>query len=321
MNSIPFIRSRLYTLPWLFKCLPLILGLCLTANLVQAQDEGGDEEEVVSNRPVRATFESAMLIDNQSVMVPIKGTFEFDIQHRFGTLHKGFEDLYGLYAPSNIRLGFLYVPIENLSVGFGLTKNKNLVDLNLKYAIFKQRQQGWQMPVSLTYFGNMVIDPRKEETRGEVYHESDRISYFHQVILARKINRWLSVQLAPSVTHFNLVEDVLNNDHFALAFGAQVKVTPTMAILLNVDQPLTKHTAGNPSPNPNPNISFGLQMSTSSHAFQIFLGNYNSLVPQENNLYYRLSPDAEYNNDWGSYWDTFTKRFRIGFNVTRLWNF
>ena len=316
MNSIPFIRSHLYTLSGLFKYLPILFALCLTTSQVLAQDEEEAEETVISNRPVRATFESALLIDNQSVMVPIKGTFEFDIQHRFGTLQKGFKDLYGLYAPSNIRLGFLYAPINNLSVGFGITKNKNLVDFNAKYAIFKQRK-GWQTPVSLTYYGNMLLDPRKEEIRGEVYHQSDRIAFFHQVIIARKFNEWLSIQVAPSVTHYNLVEDVLNNDHYAIAFGAQVKISPSMAIIANVDQPLTKHTAGNPSPNPNPNLSLGLQMSTSSHAFQIFLGNYNSIVPQENNLFYR----GNYYDDWGSFWDDFGSRFRIGFNITRLWNF
>jgi hypothetical protein len=30
-------------------------------------------------------------------MVPIKGTFEFDIQHRFGTVEHGWKDLGGLF--------------------------------------------------------------------------------------------------------------------------------------------------------------------------------------------------------------------------------
>jgi hypothetical protein len=34
-------------------------------------------------KPVKATFGSVWIMDNQTVMVPIKGTFEFDIQHRF----------------------------------------------------------------------------------------------------------------------------------------------------------------------------------------------------------------------------------------------
>jgi len=72
---------------------------------------------------------------------------------------------------------------------------------------------------------------------------------------------------------------------------------------VNYDQPLTKHDSGNP----NPNISFGVEVSTSSHSFQMFIGNYQALVPQYNNVFN--------NNDYQN------GDFLIGFNITRLWNF
>ena len=59
----------------------------------------------IKNKAIKNTFESNWIQDNQSVMVPIKGTFEMDIQHRFGIVNKGYKDLYGIYAPSNIRIG------------------------------------------------------------------------------------------------------------------------------------------------------------------------------------------------------------------------
>lgn len=270
-----------------------------------AQDEDEASAPATANRPVRATFESAIILDNQTVMVPIKGTFEFDIQHRFGTFQNGFDDLYGLYAPSNIRLGFLYAPINNLSLGVGITKFKNLVDFNAKYSLMKQRK-GWSSPLSVTYFGNMVLDSRKEAVRGEAYHETDRLSYFHQLLIARKVNDWLSLQVAPSLSHYNLVDETKKNDHYAIAFSAQLKVTPVLAILAAVDQPITAHDRRNP----NPNLSLGLQMSTSSHSFQIFIGNFNSIIPQENNYF---------NNR--NYEDGFKENFLLGFNITRLWNF
>jgi hypothetical protein len=72
---------------------------------------------------------------------------------------------------------------------------------------------------------------------------------------------------------------------------------------MNYDQPLTTHPIGNP----HPNISFGLEMNTSGHAFEVFAGNYRYILPQNNNLFNQ--------ND-------FTKgQFVIGFNITRLWNF
>lgn len=328
MKSILTMQSRKTTR--LLSLLQIVPALCLCLMAFPALGQDEQEEEVVQapvDKPVKETFESTLIIDNQTVMVPIKGTFEFDIQHRFGTMQNGFDDFFGMYAPSNIRLGFLYAPINNLAVGFGFTKTKTLVDFNGRYALLKQHKS-WFKPVSITYFGNVVIDPRKEEDR-VIYHKSDRLSFFHQIIVARKINNWLSIQVAPSLSHYNLQENrALENDHFAIAVGAQIKVTSGMSIIANIDQPLTKYgkyAEGDTRPNPNPNISLGIQMSTSSHAFQIFLGSYDKLVPQENNVYFRGNDfkDDSVGEFFGSggFFDHMAQRLRIGFNITRLWNF
>ena len=87
---------------------------------------------------LRDTFESVWIIDNQTVMVPIKGTFEMDFQHRFGVVENGYDDFFGLFASSNIRLGANYAPIDKLFVGIGLTKYNMMWDFNAKYAIIEQ---------------------------------------------------------------------------------------------------------------------------------------------------------------------------------------
>jgi hypothetical protein len=262
------------------------------------------ETEQPADRPVRSIFQSVLLIDNQSVVVPIKGTFEFDILHRFGTFRNGFDDLYGFYATSNIRLGLNYAPIENLYVGAGLTKFKHLLDFNIKYALLKQMQSD-KMPVSVSYYGNMVIDLRPEENRAEVYNSTDRYSYFHQIIIARKFFDWLSLQIAPSISHYNIVDTYLNHDHIAIAAGGWIKVSPSMGLIFGIDQPITRHDQRNP----NPNISLGIEIATSSHTFQVFFGNYGNILPQENNFFNRRN-----------YADGI-RDFALGFNITRLWNF
>ncbi len=274
------------------------LGLCLSliiAPVVKAQDL--EEEE--DHRPIRPPFESTILIDNQTTVVPTAKTFQFNIQHRFGVVDNGFEDLFGLYAPSNIRLGFSYSVLENLAVGFGTTKNQRLQDFNLKYAVVKQTRSG-KIPVSVTYYGNATLDSRNGDF---FFNTSDRFSYFHQVIISRMLTPALSVQIAPSLSHFNLTESAMENDHIAIASALRYKFSSQSSILVNYDQPITQHDIGNP----HPNISFGIEVSTSSHAFQIFLGNYQSLVPQYNNVF---NPFDYENGD-----------FMIGFNITRLWNF
>jgi hypothetical protein len=293
-----------------FKIFPNIILLSLlvvflAANSAWAQD---DSAESTSVRPVRDAFKTNLIIDNQSALVPFKGTFEFDIQHRFGTVNNGYDDFFGLYAPSNIRLGFSYVPVEKLQVGFGFTKNNLLWDFNVKYNIFTQGREGGA-PLFLTYYGNAAVDTRE----GDYFHNStDRYSYFHQLIAARKMNDKFTVQAAASLSHFNAVPAFINsnkeiqgkmkNDHIAVALMGRYKLTEVMYFIVNYDQPITEHLTNNP----HPNISFGLEMTSSSHSFQVFAGNYRSIVPQYNNVFNRL----EYEEG----------EFLIGFNITRLWN-
>ena len=103
-------------------------------------------------------------------------------------------------------------------------------------------------------------------------------------------------------------------NHFAIAFSARYKVTTVTSVMINYDQPLTQHAANNP----NPNLAFGIEMNTSSHSFQIFVGNYFNLSPQQNNLYNKNAPFGTTDYD-----GTKVKggNFLIGFNITRLWNY
>jgi hypothetical protein len=280
-------------------------------------------EEVVpathAVKPVKNTFGSIWLIDNQTVMVPIKKTFEMDIMHRFGTIKKGYEDFYGFFAPSNIRLGFNYVPINNLLVGLSITKANMTWEGYGKYAVIRQTKGRY--PVSVTYYANVAVDSRSKDN---FIHWSDRLMYFHQLMIARKVTPKLSLQVSPSVTHINIVNGYfkteptgkpapdslhsvlygeMDHNHIAIAFLGRYQFKPSMAAIVNIDQPITTHAVGNP----RPNISFGLELSTSAHAFQFFLGNYQYITPERNNLFNK----NDYKNG----------EFCIGFNITRLWNY
>jgi hypothetical protein len=305
MKTYNISNARNIRLPGTIKAILLVCCLILPGLSLMAQED----EQPKEDKPVRATFESALLIDNQTVMVPIKGTLEFDIMHRFGVLGNGYEDLFGFYASSNMKLGITYAPIDNLSLGIGLTKRKHLLDFNAKYSLLKQMKSG-SMPVSVTYYGVMAIDSRKEEAREEVYHTSDRYSFFNQVIVARKFSDRLSLQLAGSISHYNIIREGMNHDHYAISAGGKVGLTESLNFIFNIDQPITKHKKNNP----NPNLSLGLEVSTSAHAFQFFVGNYAAIIPQENNVF----NSNNFNPDEG---ENIFDNFLIGFNITRLWNY
>lgn len=304
----------------------LFAGLMLSGIKAYSQEIEVAPAET-TKKYVKNTFESVWIIDNQTVIVPVKGTFEFDIVHRFGVVNNGFEDLYGLFAPSNIRFGVSYVPIENLNIGVGLTKERMILDGSIKYALLKQSRDDWSMPVSISYYGNMGYDLKEDPDKSLYRYNTDRFRFFNQIIIARKVTDKLSLQVAPSLSHQNFTYGYFHNidsvnkevlgemkhDHFAIAFSGRFKITETIAFIANYDQPITKHTTNNP----NPNLSFGFEFGTSGHSFQLFAGNYAFLNPQRNNMENHNSP-LNYTNAQGNKIEG--GKFLIGFNITRLWN-
>ena len=316
------ISNRLLALPVCLVCCLILLQ----TNLIAQDSTAVESKATAKAKPVKNTFQSVWIIDNQTVMVPVKGTLEMDIMHRFGTVKKGYDDFWGFFAPSNIRLGVSYSPINKLNVGIGITKRDMIWDASAKYAIITQTKGKY--PVSVSWYSNMAYDTRKDKDKSVFKYRSQRLSFFHQLIIARKVTDKFSVQIAPSISHQNSVNGYLTkNDstgkttfkemefnHFAISFAARYKVTNVTSIMINYDQPLTKHATNNP----NPNLAFGIEMNTSSHSFQLFVGNYFNLVQQQNNLYNKNSPFG-----YTDYAGTKVKggNFLIGFNITRLWNY
>jgi hypothetical protein len=325
--------------------------LSLNGNLL-AQDSTVAEapQAAVKVKPVKNTFQSVWLSDNQTVMVPVKGTMEMDIMHRFGTWNNGYQDFWGLFAPSNIRIGISYVPVKKLNVGIGFTKTTAAVipqatissvsgplwDGSLKYSIITQTKGKY--PVSVSYYVNASFNTKKDPDHDIYRYNSDRWSFFHQILIARKITNKLSLQVAPSLSHHNVVNGYYTKEndstlkinpsmefeHFAVAVSARYKLTTVTSLMLNYDQPITRHATNNP----NPSLSFGIEFNTSSHSFQLFFTNYFYLNPAINNMYNTNNPFGytdHSTNDPATPEDESTKvkggRFLIGFNITRLWNY
>jgi hypothetical protein len=164
------ITKVVFAMPAWFIC-----SVVLLSNDVWAQDSTTAEEPEapVKAKPVKHSFQSIWIIDNQTTLVPVKGTFEMDFMHRFGAWNNGYQDFWGLFAPSNIRLGASYAPINKLNVGLGVTKTTAAVipkagisavegplwDGSLKYAIITQTKDKY--PVSLSYYVNAAYNTKK----------------------------------------------------------------------------------------------------------------------------------------------------------------
>ena len=239
----------------------------------------------VSSKPVRFTFGATTLIDINTVETPYKGGLQLEIQHRF-SLIQNYHDLFGIYGSANTRIGLNYGITDRLMVGAGTTKDYKLQDVQWKYLILRQTEDN-TMPVSLSYFGNIVLDLRTSDAFGpsSSFRQIHRLSYFTQFIIARKFNNVFSAEVAPSVAYFNSVQENADstsgykNLNFGISAGARANVFGAHSIIIEYDQLLTKQKT---PVQPKPNLSLGWEISTATHTFQIFAANYNQIINQRN---------------------------------------
>jgi len=278
----------------------IILTLSLLISPLFAQTDSTATE---GSKPVRFTFGTTILIDNNTVSTPYKGGLELEIHHRFSNI-VDYHNLYGIQGSANTRIGLNYGITDRLMIGAGTTKDYKQQDIQWKYLILQQTEDN-SMPVSLSYFGNVVIDLEKEEVFGPAdrYRNIHRLSYFTQLIAARKINEMFSVQVAPSVSYYNSVPKTdttsYKNLNFGVSAGARANLFGAHSVIFEYDQLLTKQDI---PVQPKPNLALGWEINTATHTFQIFVANFNKIVNQRNLLYNT--------ND-------FTKGdYLIGFNIT-----
>jgi hypothetical protein len=263
-----------------------------------AQEVDTLQVEKVVEKVERPAFESATLIDNQTNVLFNKNTLDVQMQHRFGLIDET-NSLAGIYGDgANIRIALSYAILDRVTIGFGTTKNNRLQDFNWKVALLRQTRSN-SMPFSVSYYGNFTIDARPESTFNQV---QDRYSYFNQLIIAKKFGQALSLQIAPSISHYNAVESDMKNDMISIAFGGRAKISPQTSIIFDYSQPITDFVS-----DPKPGISLGAEFATSGHSFQIFVTNYDGIVQQKN---YMMNQNDFFNGD-----------ILLGFNITRRYNF
>jgi len=278
------------------KNLKIFTILLLLPFVLTAQQK--TKKTLKKDKPQRDAFENTWLIDNPTNVIHKKGTLQFDIQHRFGTLN-GKNDMLGFWAPANIRLSLNYAFTNSIAIGLGTTKNNRLVDVNARVAVLRQMRSD-KIPISITFYGNIAADTRLKENFNK---NRERYSFYSQFIITRRFSRNFSMQIAPSLSHYNIVEQGNNNDQFSVSLGASARISPQTAIIAEYSQPITQQKINKPYAG----FGLGLEFSTGSHVFQVIATNYKGILPQKN---YMFNQNKISNGD-----------ILIGFNITRLWNF
>lgn len=158
----------------------------------------------------------------------------------------------------------------------------------------------------------MAINASEKSSFGDSYKFAHRFSYLAEVMIARRVTSNISLQLGVAWLHYNLVDSAemksshvngMLNDNINISGIGRYKISPQTSILLSYSQPVLTYL----NTPPWPNVGLGVEISTSTHAFHIFMAAAQGIVPQEIYMYNNNNP---YNG-----------ALLLGLNITRLWSF
>ncbi|WOK05156.1 DUF5777 family beta-barrel protein [Imperialibacter roseus] len=275
-----------------------LISLALALPLL-AQDDllaGLEAEQADQKTLVDATFKGTRLINGHSIETRKQGVMDFIIAHRFGTIDGGAYELFGL-DNALVRIGLEYALNDRLYAGAGRSSFEKTYDGFVKYRLLRQSTGKGSVPLSATWLSSMALKTLKDPTYDLQF--TDKLAFTHQLLLARKFNNGLSLQLMPTWVHRNLIgETDLNNDILALGMGGRIKLSQRVALCAEYYyqfQHLNENTQNA--------LAIGVDIETGGHVFQLQFTNATSMVPK--------GFVSETTNDF------FKGEIHFGFNVSR----
>ena len=245
------------------------------------------------------TFKSTRIVNSHSVEIFSPKQLDLRISHRFGRLNSGFYELFGL-DQAKIRIGLEYGLMKNCMIGFGRSTFNKSYDGYLKYVLLKQKDGIKKNPISLVSLSSFSLNSLKKNQPN--YPFLGRFSYANQLMIASKINSQLSLQLMPTLIHWNMVE---SNDDLNTIFvlGAGFRYLISKSISINSEY---FYRAFHDATNYYNSFSIGLDIETGGHVFQLHLTN--SMGMDEASFMTRTL------NSWSE------GGIHFGFNISREFN-
>jgi hypothetical protein len=260
-----------------FRIASVLLLLFISTGIFAQPDSSSNElenllEDDLSKIPKREfinnAFKSSRVINGHSMEMIGKGVLDFRILHRFGQINGGFRELFGLDQAS-MRFGFDLGLTKNMTIGIGRSTFNKEVDGFFKYRIIHQHKKYKPIPFSLVWVSGMTMNTTKiNDPALNLF--TNRLGYYHQMILGRKFGEAFTLQLSPTFVHRNLVDlKTDKNDLLAVGVGARVKLTNRSALILDA-YPIAYGARSNYNQWP---ISIGFDIETGGHVFQLHVSN------------------------------------------------
>lgn len=281
------------------KYLTTLLLLFLLSSTLMGQMQ---RQRAVKDGPVDDIFRIGSITGMSTVTTLEAKNLNSLIMHNFGLVSTGIEEFYGLDQNAAVRLGFDYGVTDELTIGIGRTSVEDNVDFRAKYLILKQLESD-KIPVQIAIKGDVGINTQKN-TQFDEFTFQERLNYFASVMIARKFNKQLSLQVAPMVSHFNTVKieragEIPENTHLGLGIGGRYAFDERKAITFEY-----LPVIGDRSPGTKNHFALGYEIETGGHVFQMFFMSGKWFTEQH--LLARTNTNF------------FEGDFRLGFNINRV---
>lgn len=242
---------------------------CMAPFFMAAQDDLLKEIDSTSssNEIITSAYKSLKIVNLESTKLAAKKDLYFVVSHRFGYVENGFEDFFGL-DNANTRLQFVYGISDKFNVHVSRDGFQKAYEIGTKYLLVNQKNSG--SPFEIVGFNSIAVNSELDKVLLPKLKFEDRISYVSQILVSRKFNENLSMELAPTYFHENYVAfNEQDNSQFALGLGGRYKFTKRWSF--NIDYAAHLNRAAN-SPYKNP-LSIGFDLETGGHVFQMHFTN------------------------------------------------
>ena len=260
-----------------------------------------NELDPLPPQEVIATFKSGKIINLHTVERVAAGNLEMRISHRFGRIDGGAYTLWGI-DQATIRIGLDYGVSDKLAIGFGRNSYKKIYDGFFKYSVTKQKKNGF--PISVVAISSIAIKSLRFSDPGRDNYFRSRLSYVHQLVLARKFTSRLSLEVVPSWVHFNLVSSASDqSDIPVLAAGGRMKVSKRVSINAEYGYRIQLNDDAANINDFYDSFSVGVDIETGGHVFQLQFTNSLPL--------FEMGFLAQTNDRWSE------GGIHFGFNITR----
>lgn len=265
------------------RTLFVLFLLCagISNSIAQTEDDDifGELDEITETPSVEviATFKSTKVILMPSIERVKKGQLHFRVAHLFGSLNSGIGSLYGFDEMTNMNLSFEYGLSDAVQLGLARSnKPDKTLQGNVKLSLLRQKTDK-PASFSLSYFGNLDVKTRTYTPEERNDYFAGRLDYVQMLLLGKKINSKLSLQISPTYIHRNLTETPLEpndllimglggrymlNDHISFNFEYFYNFPVSDAITIEKDL-----------------FSVGFDIETGGHVFQLYLSNAAALHP------------------------------------------